>query len=164
MKTLVFNTSSSLFLVKIGLIPKILQHFRVITSPEIEKEMKQGAELGYKDATMIAQFIAEQKIKVVDTRTSREMAKNFNLKEVDASVVALAQERSAIAATEDKQIEKICIATATPVVNTAVLLYTLWKEQELKSEQAYVLLDLLLRQGYNKEICLKIKEKIMEES
>ncbi len=163
MKLLIFNTSSSLFLAKIGLIPKLLKYFEIIASPEIYSEMKEGAELGYKDAKMIAQYLEEGKIKIVNTSTSKEISRDFSIKEIDASVIALAQEKKGVVATEDRQIEKICLMTGTSVINTAVLIYILWKEQEFSAEQAHLLLELLLRQGYNKEICLKIKEKIMEE-
>src|SRR3989338_1885229 len=163
MKLLIFNTSSSLYLTKVGLIPKLLKHFKIIATTDIEKEMKEGVERGYKDAQMIVRYFEEEKIKVVQARKSKEISKDFNIKEIDASVIALAQEQKGIVATEDRQIEKICLMTGTPVINTAVLIYILWKEQELNAEQSYLLLELLLRQGYNKEICLKMKEKIMQE-
>ncbi len=163
MKTLILNTSSSLFLAKIGLIPKLLRHFKIIASPEIHLEMKTGAEMGYRDAQLLLRYFEEEKIRIVTTRKTKEISQDFNITKIDASVVALAQERNGIAATEDRQIEKICLATGTPVVNAAVLIYSLWKEQEVNTEQSKILLELLLRQGYNKEICLKMRERIMKE-
>lgn len=163
MKLLIFNTSSSLFLTKIGLIPKLLKHFKIIASEEIYSEMKEGAKIGYKDARMIVQYFEEGQIKIVNTSKSKEISRDFSIQEIDASVIALAQEKKGIVATEDRQIEKICLMNGTPVINTAVLIYILWKEGEFSTEQAHLLLELLLRQGYNKEIYLKIKEKIMKE-
>jgi len=83
------------------------------------------------------------------------------MRATDASVIALAKEASAFLATEDQQMEKVCLITQTKITNTALLVYYLWKKKEFDNEHALLLLDLLIRSGYNKEICLDMKERIV---
>ena len=163
MKSLVINTSSSLFFTKIGLIPKLIKEFRLITTPEIYNELKEGEQIGYKDAKIIIQYIGEDKISMLNAKNTKEIAKQFGIKEIDASTIALAQEQNGLLATEDRQIEKICLITQTKITNTVVLIYYLWKKRRLNYEQALLLLELLVKQGYNKEACIKIKGKIIQE-
>ncbi|MBI2148844.1 hypothetical protein HYU23_04135 [Candidatus Woesearchaeota archaeon] len=164
MKKLIINTSSSLFFIKIGLIPKLIKKFKLITSKEIINEIKEGVDIGYSDARAINIYLEDNKIVCVEAKNTKEISKQFNIKETDASIIALAEEQEGLLATEDKQIEKICLIRQINITNTAVLIYYLWKNNELEFEQAFLLLDLIIRQGYNKEICIKIKEKIMQEA
>lgn len=159
---LVINTSSSLFFVKIGLIPLLLNTFKLITSKEVHEELKEGEEIGYKDAKLIMQYITDTRIEVFKAKKTKEIAKEYNIKTADASVIALAKELNCFMATEDKQIEKICLITQTKATNTAILIYFLWQKKKLSNDQTFLLLDLLVRNGYNKEACLKIKEKLIK--
>ncbi len=164
MKTdLVLNSSSSIFFTKVGLFPHIFKYFNAITSKEIYDEVMEGYDFGYKDSFIIKGYILDDKIKVVSTKSTSKISGEFGIKNADASIIALAQERGCFLATEDRQIEKICLATSVNVLNTAILIYLLWKKGEFESEQAHLLLDLLVMGGYNKEISLKIKEKIILE-
>lgn len=161
MKTLILNTSSSLYFTRIGIIPKLLKSFKLITTEEILQEIREGEELGFKDARIINQYIKDNKIEIKKTKNINLIAKNFKVKEADASVITLAQETNGYLATEDAQIEKICLAIQVNILNSAILTYYLWENKELSDEQAFLLLDLLVKNGYKKEICLKIKEKII---
>ncbi len=158
---LIINTSSSLYFTKIGLIPHLLKEFKLVTSEEIQQEIKEGEQIGFKDARIINQYIIDKRIKVVKARNTNTIIKSFKIKETDASVIALTQELKGFLATEDKQIEKICLANQIKVVNSVILVYYLWKNKEFSKEQAFLLLDLLAKNGYNRESCLKIKEKII---
>lgn len=162
MKRIIINSSSSLFFTKVGLIPLLLKNFKLITSEEIFKEIKEGEQLGYKDAKIVMQYLNGKKIEVVKTKKTKNIAKEFNIKNIDASVISLAQELKCFLATEDRQIEKICLATQTNIINTALLIYLIWKNNEISDERAFLLLELLIRNGYNKDICLQIKEKIIK--
>lgn len=158
---IVINTSSSLFFTKIGLVPYLLKNFELVASQEIFEEIKEGGQLGFKDAKLILQYFDDKKVKVIKPKKTHEIAKEFSIKETDASVIALAKELDCFVATEDKQIEKICLLLQTRVTNSALLIYLLWQKKEFDDSLAFLLLDLLVRYGYNKEICLKMKEKIM---
>lgn len=162
MNRLVINTSSSLFFIKIGLIPCLLRNFKLITSKEILKEIKEGEQIGFKDAKIMMQYLDEAKIEVINAKQTQRIIKEFNIKEADASVISLAKELNCFLATEDRQIEKISLITQAKVTNTALLVYFLWQKKEFKDKQALLLLDLLIRNGYNKDVCLKIKEKIFQ--
>jgi len=159
---IVLNTSSSLFFIKIGLIRPLLKSFKLATSEEILEEIKEGEELDYKDAGLLMHYLKDKKIEIVKAKKAKDIAKEFNIKEADASIIALGKELGCFVATEDRQIEKICLLLQINVVNSALLVYLLWQKKEFSDEQAYMLIDLLARNGYNKEICLKIKEKIMQ--
>ena len=161
MKKIIINTSSGLFFTKIGLIPILIKYFKPITTEEIYKEISEGEQIGFKDAKILKQFIDDKKISVIKTKKTKNIEKEFKIKEEDASVVSLAEELDCILATEDKQIEKICIIKQVKIINTALLIYYLNQEREFSDEQAILLLDLIIRNGYNKEICLKIREKII---
>jgi|SRR3989338_84984 len=163
MNRLVINTSSSLFFTKIGLIPHLLKIFKLAASEEIYDEIREGEELGFRDAKILMQFFDNKKIEIFKTKKTQNFIKEFNIKKTDASVISLAQEMDCFLATEDRQIEKICLITQTKITNTALLIYLLWKRNEFSNEQTLLLLDLLIRNGYNKEICLKIKEKVIKE-
>jgi predicted nucleic acid-binding protein len=160
MKKIVINTSSSIYFTKIGLFPRLLRYFTIETTEEIQKEVNEGKDIGYKDAQIIKQYIDDNDIHIRKTKCN-EIAKEFGLKNADASVIALAEELSCPIATEDRQLEKVCLIRGTKVTNAAVLLYYLWCKKEFSNEQAYLLLDLLVRSGYNKEICFDIKRRIM---
>ncbi len=162
MRNLVINTSSSLFFAKVGLFPHLLKEFKLITSEEIMEEFEEGEQIGYKDAKMIVSYFKQGKIEVTKARTTQRIMKEFNIKNPDASIVSLAQELNCFLATEDRQIEKICLIMQIKITNAALLIYLLWLKGEFKDKQAFLLLDLLIRNGYNKEICLKIKEKIIQ--
>lgn len=162
MNTLAINTSSSLFFIKIGLIPHLLKTFKLVASEEVYAEIKEGEQIGFKDAKILMQFFNDKKIEILKTKKTRNLIKCFNIKEMDASVISLAQELDCFVATEDRQIEKICLITQIKVTNTALLVYFLWKKKEFGNEQVLLLLDLLARNGYNKEVCLKITEKIVK--
>lgn len=162
MEKLVVNTSSSLFFTKVGLIPHLLNNFKLTASKEIFEEIKEGEQIGYKDAKIIMQYFDDRKIEVVKAKKTQSIVKEFDIKPADASVISLAQEVDCFLATEDRQIEKICLITQTKITNTALLIYFLWKRNELSDERTFLLLDLIVRNGYNKEICLKIKEKIIK--
>ena len=159
---IILNTSSSLFFTKIGLIRPLLKSFKLATSEEIFEEIKEGEELDYKDARLLMHYFKEKRIDVIKAKRTKDMAKEFSIKEADASIIALAKELACFVATEDRQIEKICLLLQINVVNSALLVYLLWQKKEFSDEQAYMLIDLLARNGYNKEICLKIKEKMMQ--
>lgn len=161
MNKLIINTSSGIFFTKIGLFPKLLKRFKLITTKEIINEIKEGVDIGYKDAQIITQYLDDNKIEVIEVKTTKDIAKQFKIKETDASVIALSVEQEALLATEDKQIEKICLLLEAKITNTAVLIYYLWKNGDIATEQVLLLLDLLVREGYNKEIYLAIKEKII---
>jgi len=163
MNRLVINTSSSLFFTKIGLILHLLKIFKLAASEEIYDEIREGEELGFRDAKILMQFFDNKKIEIFKTKKTQNFIKEFNIKKTDASVISLAQEMDCFLATEDRQIEKICLITQTKITNTALLIYLLWKRNEFSNEQTLLLLDLLIRNGYNKEICLKIKEKVIKE-
>ncbi|MBI2565174.1 hypothetical protein HYV79_04280 [Candidatus Woesearchaeota archaeon] len=162
MKNLVLNTSSSIFFAKIGLLPHLLKHLKLITSKEIYQEVLDGDELRYKDAKIIMQYFENKKIKIIKAKQTKKIAKEFKISENDASVISLAHEQNCFLASEDRQIERICLITQTHITNSALLLYLLWKKNEFNADQSFLLLDLLMKNGYNKEICLKIKEKIMK--
>ena len=161
MNKLIINTSSSLFFTKIGLIPHLLKYFKLTTSKEILEEIKEGEQIGFRDAKILMGYFKQAKISVVQTKKTQNIVKEFKIKKADASVISLAQELNCFLSTEDRQIEKICLITQTKITNTALLLYFLWKKNEFSNNQIFLLLDLLIRNGYNKEICLKIKEKII---
>lgn len=162
LEKLVMNTSSSLFFTKVGLIPLLFKNFKLITSEEIFKELKEGGQIGYKDAKIVMQYMNEKKIEIIKTKKTQSIAKEFKIKNIDASVISLAQESNCFLATEDRQIEKICLITQTHITNTALLIYLLWQQNKINDDRALLLLELLVRNGYNKEICLKIKEKIIQ--
>ena len=162
MNMLVINTSSSLFFIRVGLIPYLLRYFKLITSKEILKEIKEGEQIGFKDAKIMLQYFDESKIELINAKQTHSIVKEFNIKNADASVVSLAKELDCFLATEDRQIEKISLIKQTKLTNTALLVYFLWKKEEFSEKQALLLLDLLIRNGYNKEVCLKIKEKILQ--
>lgn len=159
---LIINTSSSLFSIKIGLIRPLLKNFKLATSEEIYEEIKEGEELDYKDARLLMHYLKEKKIEVLKAKKTKDIAKQFNIKNADASIIALTKELACFLATEDRQIEKICLLLGINVINSALLIYLLWQKKEFSGEQACLLIDLLLKNGYNKEICLKIKEKIIQ--
>lgn len=161
-KRIVLNTSSGLFFTKIGLLPHILKYFTVITTEEIFEEVKEGTEIGFKDAKLLLHYFEEKKIEVMAAVKTLQIVKGFGIKKEDASVIALAEEQACFLATEDRQIEKICLLNQIKIVNAGLLLYYLWQKNEFRTEQALLLLELLMRNGYNKEICVKIKEKIMQ--
>ena len=162
MNKLVLNTSSSLFFTKIGLVSHLLKHFSFVTSPEIFSEIKEGEEIGFKDARIMMHYFEAGKISLLTSKKAGKISKEFKIKITDASVIALAQELGFFLATEDRQIEKICLIMQTKVTNTAVLLHYLRQKKEFPDAQIFLLLDLLVRNGYNKEICLKIREKIIK--
>ncbi|MBI2136021.1 hypothetical protein HYU06_03050 [Candidatus Woesearchaeota archaeon] len=161
MKQLVINTSSSLFFTRIGLLPHLLRRFKIITTYKIYQEVKDGIDIGYRDAQILMQYFEDKKIEIFKAESTLKICNNFNIKETDASIIALAQEKNCFLASEDKQIEKICLITQTSITNTAILIYLLWQKNDFNDERVFLLLDLLLKNGYNKEICLKIKEKII---
>lgn len=161
MNKLIINTSSSIFFTRVGLFPKLLKRFKLITTKEINNEIKEGADIGYKDAQIIEQYLNDNKIEIVEAKKTKDIIKQFKIKETDASVIALSIEQEALLATEDRQIEKICLLLEAKITNTAILIYYLWENKDIKLEQALLLLDLLVRQGYNKGIYLAIKEKII---
>ena len=162
MNKLIINTSSSLFFVKVGLIPYLLKYFKLITSKEILEEIKEGEQIGFRDAEILMEYLNQAKIGIFQTKKTKNIIKEFKIKQADASVISLAQELDCFLATEDRQIEKICLITQTKITNTAILIFHLWKKSEFSDEQTFLLLDLLVRNGYNKEVCLKIKEKIIQ--
>lgn len=161
MNKLVIDTSSGLFFTKIGLIPILLKKFKIITSEQIYQEIVSGDEAGFKDANILLRYVSDRKIDVIKTKRTQSIVNDFKIKEADASVVALAQEENCFLATEDRQIEKICLLTQTKITNTALLIFWLWQNKIFDDEQVFLLIDLLIRNGYNKEISLKIKEKIL---
>ncbi|MBI4148603.1 hypothetical protein HY490_04900 [Candidatus Woesearchaeota archaeon] len=142
-------------------MPHLLKKFVFVTTDEIADEMNNGQLLGFKDARIIMQYITDARIQKSRAKKTDTVMHEFHLHRADASVIALAQEVNGFLATEDRQIEKICLITQTKVTNTAALLYHLWKHKEFSNEQTLLLLDLLTRNGYNKEICLKLKEKVI---
>lgn len=162
MNRLILNTSSSLFFTKIGLVSHLLRHFIFITTPDIVKEIKQGEEIGFKDARIIKHFLEAGKIQVIKPKKTETIVKEFKIKNADASVIALAQELGEFLATEDRQMEKIGLLMQVKITNTAILLHYLWQKKEFSDVQTFLLLDLLIRNGYNRETCLKIKERIIK--
>lgn len=136
--------------------------FKLAASEEIYDEIKGGEEVGFRDAKILMHFFNEKKIEILKTKKTPGLVKEFSIKKTDASVISLAQELNCFLATEDRQIEKICLVTQTKITNTALLIYLLWKKNEFSNEQTLLLFDLLIRNGYNREICLKIKEKVMQ--
>jgi len=161
MNKLVINTSSSLYFTKIGLLPRLLKYFQLMTTEEVKSEVNEGQDIGYKDARIIKEYISEMKIRVEKVKGTNMIIREFGMRATDASVIALAKEASAFLATEDQQMEKVCLITQTKITNTALLVYYLWKKKEFDNEHALLLLDLLIRSGYNKEICLDMKERIV---
>lgn len=162
MKQLVINTSSSLYFTKIGLISHLLKHFELITTNEILKEVKNGEELGYRDAKIIMHYIDGKKIRIIEAKKTKNIELEFKIDLEDASVISLANELNCLLATEDRQMEKICLVTQTNVTNAAVLLYYLWEKRDFSKDQTLLLLDILDKSGYNKEIILQIKELVLK--
>ena len=160
-QTIVINTSSSLFFTKIGLFPHLLKYFRLVTSEEILEEVLEGQQIGFKDAKIVMQYFEDKKIDIIKTKQTKEVMKNFKIKHEDASVISLAKELDCILATEDRQIGKISMIENVKVTNTASLLYYLYRKKEFGNKQSLLLLDLMIKNGYNKEICMKIIDKIL---
>ncbi len=122
MDKLVLNTSSSLFFTKIGLVSHLLKHFSFVTTKEIYTEIKEGEDIGFKDARIMMHYFEARKVAVIEAKKTAQIVKEFKIKNTDASVIALAQELDCFLATEDRQIEKICLLTQTKITNTAVWL------------------------------------------
>ncbi len=161
MKPLILNTSSSLFFTKIGLLREVVEQFEVITTKEIYDEIFEGIEIGYRDARIVMQFIEDKKIKIITAKNTEKIEHEFKIKKEDASVIALAQEKESFLATEDRQIEKICIAMGIPIINAAAMVFLFWNRKKYTNTQAILLLDLLIKTGYNRQICVQIMEKIL---
>ncbi|MBI4450370.1 hypothetical protein HY642_00210 [Candidatus Woesearchaeota archaeon] len=158
MSFIVLNTSSGIFFTRIGLLPHLLKHNKIITTKEVLEELHKGDDIGYKDARIILQYINDKKIQVRDAGQKESISKEFGIAGADASVIALAEQTDGFLATEDRQIEKIGMVRGIRITNSAVLVYGLWKQGEFGDAQARLLLDLLARSGYNKETCMKLRE------
>lgn len=164
MKVIALDSSSAIYLAKIGLLPKLLEiGVELLTTSEVSEEIKKGAEKGYKDARIIEEFIKNKDIKETSVKKKEGTAKNANLKGADASIMALAVEKSCLLATEDSTLQNIAESVGVSITNTATLLYHIYKENHMAKQQCIMLLDLLGQYGYNKEIILEIKEEIIEE-
>ncbi|MBI2139429.1 PIN domain-containing protein [Candidatus Woesearchaeota archaeon] len=157
---IVINTSSSLFISRLGLFPSLLKRFKAITTPEIAQEVREGKEIGYKDARIVADYLDRGQIEIQKAKGINEVIKEFSLHPADASVVALAHESGCSLATEDRQIERVCLIGQIGVTNTPLLIHSLWKKKVFAGDQALLLLDLLLRMGYNKSIIQLVKGNI----
>lgn len=164
MKIIALDSSSAIYLAKIGLLPKLLEiGVDLLTTSEISEEIRKGAEKGYKDARIIGESIKNTDIKETGVKKKEGTAKNTSLKGADASIMALAVEKSCLLATEDSTLQGVAESVGVSITNTATLLYHIYKEKQIAKKQCIMLLNLLGQYGYNKEIILEIKEKIIEE-
>ena len=160
-QTIVLNTNSSIFMIRVGLAKHFQKYFRLTTSEEIKKEMEEGKRQGYKDAQMLLLLIEEKGIDVIPALAANAVAQNFNLELEDASVVALAEEQKSKLATEDTQVEKIALLKGLEVTNVGFLVYELFMKKELDKQRSLLILDILQQQGYRSDVIMKIKEKIL---
>ena len=156
------DSSSAIYLAKTGLLPKLLEiGVELLTTSEISEEIKKGAEKGYKDARIISEFIKNEEIKEIGVKAKE--SKDIGLRGADASIVALALEKSCLLASEDTALQNTAKSLGASITNTAALLHHIYKERQISKQQCVMLLDLLEQYGYNKEIALKMKEEILKE-
>ena len=164
MKVIALDSSSAIYLAKIGLLPKLLEiGVELLTTSEISEEIKKGAEKGYKDARIIWGFIRNKEIKEIGVKAKESAVKGVGLRGADASIVALALEKSCLLASEDTALQNTAKSLGAGITNTAALLHHIYKEKQMPKRQCVMLLDLLEQYGYNKEITLKMKEEILKE-
>ena len=158
------DSSSAIYLAILGMLPKILEaDAELIITKEIASEIAEGVEKGYKDAFIIEELIKNRKIKVKSTTTKERMKRDYNLKDADASVVALAMENDCLLATEDGTLQNLAKSLGLKITNTATLLDYAYGKGQLLKKQCLMLLELLAHYGYNKELILKVKERILTE-
>ena len=158
------DSSSAIYLAKTGLLPKLLEiRVELLTTSEVAEEIKKGAEKGYKDARIIGEFIRNKEIKEISLKTKESIVKGIKFMDADASIVALALEKSCLLATEDATLQNTAKSLGASITNTAAVLHHIYKEKRISKQQCIMLLDLLEQYGYNKEIALKMKEEILNE-
>lgn len=162
MQDIALDNSTAVFLAKLGLFNN-LDELSFITTKEIEKEILDGVERGYRDAIVRKDWIEKKKIKIRQQKHTEDIVKMYHLTYADASIIALAKEEKAIIATEDDQLRKIAEIEGIPVTNVSLLIYHLFKKKSVETKKILHLLDMLERFGYRKEAILKIKEKILVE-
>lgn len=160
---IVLDNSSSVFLAKLGLLKTLADTFNLITTDDIKKEIYEGAKEGYRDAHIRISLIQEGKIQIQKAESINEIIKEYQLNKADASILSLAQETGHILATEDRQIRHISKLLKIRNTNTAVLIHVLYKKKKLSKQQSFMLLDLLDKWNYNKEMILKIKQVMQNE-
>ena len=157
------DSSSAIYLAKVGLLPKLLEiGVELLMTPEISEEIRKGAGKGYKDARIIEEFIRNKDIKEIGARTKKSIVRGINLKDADASILTLALEKSCLLATEDTTLQNTAKSLGVSITNTATLPYYIYTERQMQKHQCLMLLDLLEQYGYNKEITLKMKEEILK--
>lgn len=164
MKAIAIDSSSAIYLAKVGLLQKLLaMRVELLTTAEISEEIRKSAEKGYKDARIIEDLIRSKKVMETRIKTKESVKRDSSLKDADASIVALAAERNCLLATEDSTLQNVAKSLGISVTNTAILLYYIYKEGQMAKLQCAMLLDLLEQHGYNKEITLKIREEMLKE-
>lgn len=161
MKKLALDNSSAVFLAKIGLLIKLSKFLQLITTVGIAEETNKGVEIGYRDAFIRQEMIKDGKIKIIKPNNADKIKKDYKLKEADAGIIALAFENDCLLATEDNVLQNTAKLLNIKITNTAALLYTFYTKGEISKDQCITIMDLLEHYGYNKEITLKMKEKLI---
>jgi len=164
MKSIVLNSSSGVFIAKLGLFKELLKFTEFITTEEVKEETQEGVERDYRDAFIRMDLIDENKIKIIKPKDVQNIIKKYKLDETDASVLVLAEEKNLPLATEDIQLRKIAQSLDVKIIDTAAFIYLLYKKGKLETKRALMLLDLLDHFGYKKETIVFIKEKILLEA
>jgi rRNA-processing protein FCF1 len=159
MKKIILDNSSAIFLARLGLFG-VLSDITFITTKEIEQEINEGMKKGYRDAYIRKNLLKNGKIKI-EKSSICGLEEKYKLHKADMSIVALAKKHSCHLATEDQQVQRVCRIEGIKVVNTAALIYYLYKQHKIERKQGLELLNLLGKWGYKKEAIIAVKEELL---
>src|SRR3989338_1266115 len=144
---LVLDASTLILAVKVEVLPLIVGRIPTVITPQVAAEGTRQRERW--DAKAIQQLIDDRRITIVRAQPvlAHRLAEDFRMAGGEASTLALAKVRDAIAGTDDGVAIKACKVLGIPFVTAVHLLLGAYEQRLIDRQAALVRLEQLQKFG-----------------
>ena len=163
---IVLDASTAILLAKAELLDQCVEAVKqpVVTPKEVEQECYGRPEA--LDAHLIAQAIAEKRIKIQVVRQRKQYEKlrrDFTLGRGEAAAIVLALDsQDAVVATDDRQAINACKLLRLPFTTALAVLLRMREKGLLSAEAAAIKLEALARYGRYQERAIEAARRELE--
>jgi predicted nucleic acid-binding protein len=138
---LIAHSCSLILLVKCNVLEALIEHFKVVIPEAVLKETtSEGIALKHPDAALIAQYVFEEKIKVVTVNRQNDILNiEFvsSLGDGEREVLLLSrQQKNSVVATDDGKAIKICRYFGIPFIISPKIVSELYRLDKIDAEKA----------------------------
>lgn len=144
---LVMDACTLILLAKASVLETVLKNFEVSTTQEVYDEVLAGKENKFEDAFLVERL--RHLMTIVKGKESKKFAKDFNMGEGEASIIAFAvSNKKYIVATDNRQGRKAARVSMLPLVGSMELIVNLNTKGKINKEKAVSALKSLQKEGW----------------